>query len=101
MNGSLHYIRDKRHVLRRMSEASAPNAVHAVSVFSTATPIPDEHSVITVFPDDEDGVVEHFHRDWTTLYHAYERGRGEHSHPGFGPHAHSHIKLITARTDSR
>jgi hypothetical protein len=38
---------------------------------------------------------------WKTLYHAYERGRVEHSHPGLRPHAHSHIKLIAARDRNR
>jgi SAM-dependent methyltransferase len=101
MNGSLHYIRDKQHVLHRVLAASAADAVHAVSLFSTATPVPDEHAVIPVFPDDEGGAVEHFYHGWKTLYHTYERGRAEHSHPGFKPHAHSHIKLIAARDRNR
>ena len=32
--------------------------------------------------------------DWRALLHVRERGRAEHSHPGFGPHVHSHIKLV-------
>jgi len=98
MNGSLHYVRDKHSVLHRVLSASAHDAVHAVAVFSTATPVPAEHAVIPVFPDDEGGTVEQFYQDWRMLLHAYERGRAEHSHPGFAPHAHSHVKLIAART---
>ncbi len=98
MNGSLHYVRDKESVLRRVLLASAPDAVHAVTVFSTATPVPAEHAAIPVFPDDEGGTVERFYQSWRILLCAHERNRAEHSHPGFAPHAHSHVKLIAART---
>ena len=101
MNGSLHYVRDKHSVLTRVAEASVPDAIHAVAVFSTATPVPGEHTVIPVFPDEEDGTVERFYRGWRALMHARERGRAEHSHPGFGPHVHSHIKLIAGRLPGR
>jgi SAM-dependent methyltransferase len=101
MNGSLHYVRDKPAVLRRVSAASVPDALHAVMLFSTATPVPEEHCVVPVFPDDEDGVVERFYEGWHILLRAYERGRQERSHPGFGPHVHSHIKLVAARRGVR
>jgi SAM-dependent methyltransferase len=97
MNGCLHYVRDKNYVLKRVLAASTENAVHAVALFSTATPVPAEHSVVPVFPDEEGGVVERFYHDWDTLLLAHERGRSEHSHPGFAPHVHSYIKLIAAR----
>jgi SAM-dependent methyltransferase len=96
MNGCLHYVRDKTHVLQRLLAASAADAVHAVAVFSTATPVPVEHTVIPVFPDDEGGVVERFYQDWDVLLLNHERERNERSHPGFAPHVHSHIKLIAA-----
>jgi SAM-dependent methyltransferase len=99
MNGCLHYVRDKSHVLQRVLAASAENAVHAVALFSTATPVPAEHAVVPVFPDEEGGVVERFYHDWHMLLLAHERGRTERSHPGFAPHVHSHIKLIAARGD--
>jgi SAM-dependent methyltransferase len=97
MNGCLHYVRDKSRMLRRVPAASAGDAVHAVAVFSTATPVPAEHAVVPVFPDEEGGVVERFYQDLEMLLHAYQRGRREHSHPGFRPHVHSHIKLIATR----
>lgn len=97
MNGCLHYVRDKSRMLRRVLAASAVDAVHAVAVFSTATPVPVEHAVVPVFPDEEGGSVERFYQDWDMLLHAYQRGRREHSHPGFAPHVHSHIKLIATR----
>jgi SAM-dependent methyltransferase len=97
MNGCLHYVRDKRHVLQRVLAASTADAVHAVALFSTATPVPAEHAVVPVFPDEEGGIVEGFYRNWNILLHAHERERREESHPGFAPHVHSHIKLIAAR----
>lgn len=97
MNGSLHYVDEKVAVLTRVSSASTPTAVHAVSLFSTATPLPNEHAMVPVFPDQEGGVVEQFYRNWRMDLLAYERGRQEHSHPGFAPHIHSHIKLIATR----
>jgi SAM-dependent methyltransferase len=97
MNGCLHYVLDKEAVLRRVAAASALDAVHAIALFSAATPVPAEHAVVPVFPDEEGGIVEHFYREWDTLLLAYERQRSEHSHPGFAPHVHSHIKLIAAR----
>jgi hypothetical protein len=97
-NGCLHYVRDKSRVLHRVRAASAADAVHAVAVFSTATPVPAAHAVVPVFPDEEGGAVELFYQDWDMLLHAYQGGRRDHSHPGFGPHVHSHIKLITTRT---
>jgi hypothetical protein len=97
MNGCLHYVRDKIRVLRKVLAASAADAIHAVAVFSTATPVPAEHAVVPVFPDEEDGVVERFYEDWNMLLRVRERARSEHSHPGFAPHVHSHIKLIATR----
>jgi 2-polyprenyl-3-methyl-5-hydroxy-6-metoxy-1,4-benzoquinol methylase len=100
MNGCLHYVCDKIHVLRRVLASSTPEAVHAIALFSTVTPVPAEHAVVPVFPDSEGGVVESFYRDWAVLLHAREHARSEHSHPGFSPHVHSYIKLIAARTAS-
>lgn len=101
MNGCLHYVQDKVGVLRRAEDASTGNAVHAVALFSTATPVPAGHAEVPVFPDEEGGVVERFYQDWHSLYRAYERGRAEHSHPGFGPHVHSHIKLVQSQGPAR
>lgn len=100
MNGCLHYVCDKTHVLRSVLAASTADAVHAVALFSTATPVPAEHAAVPVFPDSEDGLVESFYQDWTILLRAREHARSEHSHPGFTPHVHSYIKLIAARTAS-
>jgi SAM-dependent methyltransferase len=101
MNGCLRYVCDKSRVLSRALAVSAADAVHAVAVFSTAAPVPAEHAVIPVFPDEEGGVVERSCQDWDMLLRAYERGRRERSHPGFAPHVHSHIKLIATRSTGR
>jgi hypothetical protein len=50
---------------------------------------------------EEGGTVEQFYCGWQALLHVYERDRAEHSHPGFAPHAHSHIKLIASRRAER
>jgi SAM-dependent methyltransferase len=100
MNGCLHYVCDKTHVLQRVLAASTADAVHTVALFSTVTPVPAEHAAVPVFPDSEDGIVEGFYQDWTILLRAREHAQREHSHPGFAPHVHSYIKLIAARTTS-
>lgn len=94
MNGLLHYIKDKDAVLRRLSSGSASGAVHVISLFSTATPLPHEHTVTPIFPDDEGGEVERFYKTHRILTAAYERAKPEASHPGFAEHAHSYIKMI-------
>jgi hypothetical protein len=101
MNGSLHYIRDKGSLLARAAAASTEDAAHAVTLSCTATPVPGEHAAIPVFPDEEGGAVEQFYGRWRPLFHARERGRAEHSHPGFAPHAHSYVKLVAARLSER
>lgn len=101
MNGCLHYVRDKGSVLTRAAAASTADAVHAVALFSTATPLPPEHAAIPVFPDEEGGIVEQFYCGWRRLFRARERSRAEHSHPGFSPHVHSHIKVVAARQPER
>jgi SAM-dependent methyltransferase len=98
-NGSLHYTSDKNAVLARATAASAPGAVHALALFSTATPLPPEHTAVPVFPEPEGGVVEQYYRNWDILLLAYDRDQAEHSHPGFEPHAHSYIKLIARRPE--
>jgi SAM-dependent methyltransferase len=101
LNGSLHYARDKHSVLVRAEAASAPGAVHALAVFSTASPLPPPHTVVPVFPEDEGGGIEQFYRNWDIRLLAYERDQPERSHPGFPAHVHSYIKLIAQRPEGR
>lgn len=99
LNGSLHYVHDKASVLNRVHKASAPGAIHAVALFSTATTLSAEHCAVPVFPEPEGGGVELFYRNWDIRLLTYERDQPEHSHPGFAPHAHSYIKLIARRPE--
>jgi SAM-dependent methyltransferase len=96
MNGLLHYIKEKEETLGKVRDASTDQAVHIISLFSTITPIPQEHKIVPVFPDDEEGIVESaYMRDWPLVL-TYERGKPERSHPGFSGHIHSYIKMIVA-----
>jgi SAM-dependent methyltransferase len=94
MNGSLHYVEDKVRLLQKMKQASTLRALHVMSLFSDATPVPAEHAMTPVFPDEEGGVVEGFYRDDELLQLSYVRGKPERSHPGFAHHAHSFINQI-------
>ncbi|HEV8558656.1 MAG TPA: class I SAM-dependent methyltransferase [Actinophytocola sp.] len=94
LNGLLHYIDDKEDLLHRASRASIFGALHVISLFSTATPLPYEHAAVGVFPDSEQGAVERFYQGNRTLIRMYERAKPETSHPGFSEHVHSYIKLI-------
>lgn len=100
MNGVLHYVDDKEDVLHRIRRGSAAGALHVISLFSTATPVPDAHTVVPVFPDDEGGVVERFYQPNDVVTVRYQRAKVESSHPGFANHVHSYIKLL-ARLPSR
>jgi hypothetical protein len=94
MNGSLHYIEDKNLLLRKIRQAGVPGALHAMSLFSNATPVPAEHATVPVFPDREQGVVETFYAGDQLVRLDYVRRKPERSHPGFADHAHSFINLI-------
>jgi hypothetical protein len=53
-----HYVSGKNNVLTRVTTVSAADAVLAVAVFSTATPMPTEHAVMPTLPDEEGGTVD-------------------------------------------
>jgi|SRR5580698_3872597 SAM-dependent methyltransferase len=94
MNGLLHYVMEKAEVLEKVRAASAAGALHIMSLFSNATPVPAEHTAIPVFPDDEHGEVERFYLRDQLLEAAYVRAKPERSHPGFAPHDHSFVNQI-------
>jgi 2-polyprenyl-3-methyl-5-hydroxy-6-metoxy-1,4-benzoquinol methylase len=94
MNGSLHYINEKASLLQGLKCASASESLHVMSLFSTATPIPAEHAVVPVFPDEEHGIVEEFYRGDRLLHLAHIRGKEERSHPRLAHHEHSFINQI-------
>jgi SAM-dependent methyltransferase len=94
LNGSLHYIFDKRSLLAKLRRASSPTAFHAISLFSSTTPLSSEHNAVPVFPDDEDGLVEELYRADHLMSLQYVTSKREESHPGFPEHSHSFIKLM-------
>jgi len=96
-NGLLQYVRDKEPVIRRMQDATQPGGLNVVSLWSTYTPVPDEHSCVPVFCDDEDGEVAKLYQDWEKELYYFEREKPEKSHSGMPPHSHSHIKLIARK----
>jgi hypothetical protein len=65
-----HYVSGKNNVVTRVTTVSAADAVHAVAVFSTATPMPTEHAVISTLPDEEGGTAEQCLRQRPRLRHA-------------------------------
>jgi tellurite methyltransferase len=96
-NGVLHYIDDKRTVVRRMQMATRHGGINVVSLWSTHTPVPECHTRVPVFCDDEDGVVAELYREWPKKLLYYERAKQEVSHTGMPSHSHSHIKLIARK----
>ena len=49
----------------------------------------------------KDRISRRAREDAEPLFHARERDRAEHSHPGFAPYAHSYVKLVAARLSGR
>jgi len=96
-NGVLHYIKDKASVITRMQRATAVGGFNVVSLWSTFTPVPAFHNNVTVFCDDENGVVTRLYRTWPKELIYFERDKAEASHSDLPPHRHSHIKLIARR----
>lgn len=96
-NGLLHYVEDKDSILTKIQDMTAQGGINAVSLFSDYTPIPRCHQIVPVYPDAEDGIVMRFYKDWRTRGLWFDRNRPERSHPGFGPHIHSFIKMISQK----
>jgi len=96
-NGVLHYVADKKSVVKRMQAATRPGGLNVISLWSTFTPVPECHNSIPVYCDDEDGIVTGLYASWPKELLYFERGKPEVSHAGMPPHSHSHIKLIARR----
>lgn len=99
INGVLHYldVASKIDILTKVVSHTKIGGINCISLFSTATPIPECHQVVSVYPDDEHGLVESFFSDWTMLFKSYERNKQEISHTEMPPHVHSFIKFIARR----
>ena len=96
-NGMLHYVRDKIQLLKKIQVATTCQGYNVVSLFSTASPIPDYHQCVEVYPDSENGVVFRHFQDWKSFHKTFERNKIESSHPTITPHYHSYIKLISQK----
>jgi len=96
-NGVLHYIADKAAVIGRMQSATTTGGLNVISLWSTYSAVPECHSSVPVFCDDEDGIVADQYRSWTKELHYYERTKPEGAHDDMEPHSHSHIKLIARK----
>jgi len=96
-NGVLHYIPDKAVVVDRMQAATRPGGINVISAWSTYTPVPECHTVVPVYCDDEDGLITGRYAPWITRLLYFEREKKESAHADMQPHSHSHIKLIAQK----
>jgi SAM-dependent methyltransferase len=96
-NGVLHYVADKEGVVRSMQEATNPGGLNVVSLWSTFTPVPGCHNSVSVYCDDEDGVVTRAYGSWASKYLYFDRDKPETAHDDLPDHSHSHIKLIAEK----
>jgi tellurite methyltransferase len=96
-NGVLQYIADKGPVVERMQRATRSGGINVISLWSTYTPVPECHSRVPVFCDDEDGVVTKMYEGWDMELYYLERDKRERSHSGMPAHSHSHIKMIARK----
>jgi tellurite methyltransferase len=96
-NGVLQYVADKRPVVERMQLATRSGGINVISLWSTYTPVPECHSCVPIFCDDEDGVITKLYEDWIMELCYLERDKREMSHGGMPVHSHSHIKMIARK----
>jgi SAM-dependent methyltransferase len=96
-NGVLHYVKDKLALLRKIDSLTLPGGCNAISLWSDFTPVPEPHRVVPTYPDQEEGIVSTYYGSWVKLLMYYDREKQEASHSDFGPHEHSHIKLIAVK----
>lgn len=96
-NGVLHYVADKVPVVERIQLATRRGGINVISLWSTYTPVPECHSRVPVFCDDEDGMIAKLYEGWITELCYFERGKREMSHGEMPDHSHSHIKMIARK----
>jgi len=96
-NGVLHYVADKAAVLRSMQEATSPGGLNVISLWSSHTSVPSCHNSVSVYCDDEDGLVSRAYNGWTWKLRYFDRDKTETAHADLEAHSHSHIKLIAEK----
>ena len=55
------------------------------------------HNSVSVYCDDEDGVVTQAYGGWASKYLYFDRDNPETAHDDLPDHSHSHIKLIAEK----
>lgn len=96
-NGVLHYIADKKPVVERMQLATRSGGINVISLWSTYTSVPECHSCVPVYCDEEDGIVATMYEGWAMKLYYLERDKREMSHSEMPAHSHSHIKMIARK----
>jgi 2-polyprenyl-3-methyl-5-hydroxy-6-metoxy-1,4-benzoquinol methylase len=101
-NGLLHYIEDQAGLIQRLQDATAPDGLNAVSLWSGRTPVPECHRVVESYVDTsseilDDWTVTRSYKGWRKVGLWEETDKLETGHPGFGPHSHSFLKFIATR----
>jgi 2-polyprenyl-3-methyl-5-hydroxy-6-metoxy-1,4-benzoquinol methylase len=98
-NGLLHYIEDQAGLIQVLQDATAPDGLNAVSLWTGRTPVPECHQVVQTYVDvssDErdDWAVTRLYKGWRKVGLWEEANKPETGHPGFEPHSHSFLKFI-------
>jgi 2-polyprenyl-3-methyl-5-hydroxy-6-metoxy-1,4-benzoquinol methylase len=101
-NGLLHYIEDQAGLLQRLQDATTPDGLNAISLWTARTPVPECHRVVDSYVDNssqavDDWIVMRLYKHWHRIGLWEELDKPETAHPGFGPHSHSFLKLISER----
>lgn len=99
-NGVLHYVADKERVIEVMQRATRPGGLNVISLWSTHTRVPECHTKVPSYSDDEDGVVAKLYLDWDEEFLYHDRDKRESAHSGMPEHSHSHIKAIFRKPDT-
>lgn len=99
-NGVLHYIEGKKSVIDLMQQATRPDGINVISLWSDYTPVPDCHELVPVFSDPEDGEVAKSYENWRKEFIYFDRDKKESAHSDLPAHRHSHIKLIASKPSS-
>jgi|SRR5579872_156906 len=97
-NGVLHYIEDKVPVISKMQAGTRVGGLNVISLWSTFTSVPEYHTSVPAFCDDENGIVVKMYSSWEKKLLYFERDKAESAHSDLPPHRHSHIKIIACRT---
>lgn len=96
-NGLLHYVEDKATLVQRLQDATAPDGLNAVSMWSNHTPVPKPHREVDTYCEAEDGIVTAQYKSWSRVGFWLEHNKLETGHPSPMPHSHSFIKFISKK----